>query len=113
EPPGRAARDHLAVPVGVAAHGPAFVDLVADGPHALVAGTTGSGKSELLVSWVLALAGRIPPDRVSFLLVDFKGGSAFAPLAQLPHVVGVVSDLDPASARRAVESLRAELRRRE
>lgn len=93
--------------------GPVQVDLERDGPHALVAGTTGSGKSELLVSWVLALAARRPPAELAFLLIDFKGGSSFAPLAPLPHVAGVVSDLDEATATRAVESLRAELRRRE
>lgn len=111
--PGIVAERGLAVAVGVDARGLVTVDLERDGPHALVAGTTGSGKSELLISWVLALAHRHPPDRVVFLLIDFKGGSAFAPLARLPHVVGVVSDLDPSTARRAVESLRAELRRRE
>jgi S-DNA-T family DNA segregation ATPase FtsK/SpoIIIE len=67
----------------------------------------------LLVSWVVALATRRPPAELAFLLVDFKGGSSFAPLMALPHVAGVVSDLDEATATRAVESLRAELRRRE
>lgn len=99
--------------LGRDAAGPVHVDLEQDGPHALVAGTTGSGKSELLVSWVLALAARRPPAELAFLLVDFKGGSSFAPLLPLPHVAGVVSDLDEATATRAVESLRAELRRRE
>lgn len=102
-----------AATIGLDADGPVLVDLERDGPHALVAGTTGSGKSELLVTWVLALAARRPPGEVSFLLVDFKGGAAFAPLEALPHVVGVVSDLDEATAARAVRSLRAELRRRE
>jgi len=99
--------------LGSGAAGPVHVDLEQHGPHALVAGTTGAGKSELLVSWVLALASRRPPAELAFLLVDFKGGSAFAPLAGLPHVAGVVSDLDEGTATRAVESLRAELRRRE
>ncbi len=98
---------------GSDAHGPVWLDLVAQGPHALIAGTTGSGKSELLVAWVVALAALNPPSRLSFLLVDFKGGAAFAPLADLPHVVGILSDLDGRLAARAVESLRAELRRRE
>ncbi|PZQ91806.1 MAG: hypothetical protein DI534_02285 [Leifsonia xyli] len=89
------------------------LDLVDQGPHALVAGTTGAGKSELLVSWVIALAARHPPSELAFLLVDFKGGAAFAPLTVLPHVAGIVSDLDPSTAARAVQSLRAELRRRE
>jgi S-DNA-T family DNA segregation ATPase FtsK/SpoIIIE len=106
-------RAGLASPLGVAADGVALVDLVADGPHAVVAGTTGSGKSELLVSWVLGMAAGRSPDEVSFVLVDFKGGAAFAPLAGLPHVLGTLSDLDAALARRAIESLRAEVRRRE
>jgi S-DNA-T family DNA segregation ATPase FtsK/SpoIIIE len=106
-------RRGLNAPLGVAADGIAMVDLVADGPHAVVAGTTGSGKSELLVSWVLGMAAGRSPRAVSFVLVDFKGGAAFAPLAGLPHVLGTVSDLDAALARRAIESIRAEVRRRE
>jgi S-DNA-T family DNA segregation ATPase FtsK/SpoIIIE len=99
--------------LGVGAEGIVTVDLEQHGPHALVAGTTGSGKSELLVSWVLALASRRPPRELAFLLIDFKGGASFSPLAALPHVAGVVSDLDAGGALRAVESLRAEVRRRE
>jgi S-DNA-T family DNA segregation ATPase FtsK/SpoIIIE len=103
----------LWAPIGRGASGLVGVDLVADGPHALVAGTTGSGKSELLVSWVLAMAhGRSPAD-VSFLLIDFKGGAAFAPLSGLPHVCATLSDLDAPLTRRAVESLKAEVLRRE
>lgn len=89
------------------------VDLVGDGPHAVVAGMTGSGKSELLVSWVVALCARYSTREVTFLLADFKGGTAFARLTRLPHVTGVITDLDPAAARRAIESLRAEIRWRE
>nr|WP_246287123.1 FtsK/SpoIIIE domain-containing protein [Schumannella luteola] len=104
----------LAAPLGLAVDGrPVLVDLVDDGPHAIVGGTTGSGKSELLVTWVLGMAARTPPSQLSLLLVDFKGGAAFAPLEQLPHVVGVLSDLDSQAARRAVVSLRTELLRRE
>lgn len=92
---------------------PIELDLVRDGPHALVGGTTGSGKSELLTSWVLALAANHPPERLNLLLVDFKGGSAFGMVQRLPHLVGLVTDLDARVARRALESLRAELRHRE
>ncbi|MDQ1529958.1 MAG: segregation ATPase FtsK/SpoIIIE, family, partial [Microbacteriaceae bacterium] len=92
---------------------PLDLDLVADGPHAVIGGTTGSGKSALLTAWVLALAAAHPPHAVSLLLVDCKGGAAFDALAALPHVVGVVTDLDGEQTARAVESLRAELRRRE
>ncbi|HEV7741602.1 MAG TPA: FtsK/SpoIIIE domain-containing protein [Pseudolysinimonas sp.] len=103
----------LSATIGSDATGPVGVDLIAQGPHALIAGTTGSGKSELLVSWVLSMAHGRSPDLVSFLLIDFKGGAAFAPLAGLPHVLATLSDLDARLTRRAVESLRAELLRRE
>lgn len=99
--------------LGIGVDGPVTVDLVTDGPHAVVGGTTGSGKSELLVTWVLAIASAHGPDAVTFLLVDFKGGAAFAPLRGLPHVVGTVTDLDESTALRALESLAAELRHRE
>lgn len=89
------------------------LDLVADGPHAIVTGMTGSGKSELLVTWVTALATGHSPAQLAFVLADFKGGTAFDALAALPQVSAVISDLDEAGARRGVESLRAELRRRE
>ncbi|MDQ0613181.1 S-DNA-T family DNA segregation ATPase FtsK/SpoIIIE [Microbacterium sp. W4I4] len=89
------------------------VDLVEDGPHAIVTGMTGTGKSELLTSWVAALAAVHAPEDVAFVLVDFKGGTAFDPLRRLPHVVAVVTDLDAEGARRGVGSLTAELRRRE
>nr|WP_255525935.1 FtsK/SpoIIIE domain-containing protein [Frigoribacterium sp. CG_9.8] len=90
-----------------------MIDLVSHGPHAVIGGTTGSGKSELLVSWVLAMARVHAPSVVNFLLVDFKGGASFASLADLPHVVGIVTDLDERTAHRAMLSLRAELKFRE
>jgi len=95
------------------ADGPVAIDLVADGPHAVIGGTTGSGKSELLVAWVVALAGRYPPSHVAVLLVDFKGGASFAALEPLPHCVGMISDLDQSAALRALSSLTAEIRYRE
>ncbi len=95
-------------------HGaPSPVDLVADGPHAVVGGTTGSGKSVLLTAWLLAMAMAHPPERLSMVLLDCKGGAAFDPLLPLPHVVGVVTDLELATIDRVVRGLRAELRRRE
>lgn len=99
--------------IGLAAGAPAVIDLVADGPHAVVAGVTGSGKSELLITWILALCATHTTEQVTFLLADFKGGTAFDGLTGVPHVTGVITDLDGAGARRAIESLRAELRRRE
>ena len=99
--------------IGVAGDGVVDVDLVRDGPHALLAGTTGAGKSELLRSLVAGLAVGSSPDHITFVLIDYKGGSTFDSCADLPHVVGVVTDLDEHLANRALRSLYAELRRRE
>jgi S-DNA-T family DNA segregation ATPase FtsK/SpoIIIE len=107
------ARDRLVATLGRTAHGPLEVDLCRQGPHALVAGTTGSGKSELLQTLISGLALNHPPDRCSFLLVDYKGGAAFAEAAALPHTVGLVTDLDGQTTARALRSLAAELTRRE
>ncbi|MFC7432713.1 MULTISPECIES: FtsK/SpoIIIE domain-containing protein [unclassified Agrococcus] len=92
---------------------PLTIDLAVDGPHAVVGGTTGSGKSELLVAWIAALARRHDPSELAVLLVDFKGGASFEALRDLRHCVGVVTDLDEHGAERAIESLRAEIRHRE
>lgn len=99
--------------VGRTATDPLYLDLHTQGPHALVGGTTGAGKSELLQTWVLGMALGYSPQRVNFLFVDYKGGAAFAELVKLPHTVGVVTDLTPHLVRRAITSLRAELRHRE
>ncbi len=102
------------VVLGVGTDGEPFVvDLAADGPHALVAGTTGSGKSELLQTLVAGLAVANRPDEMAFVLVDYKGGAAFKDCARLPHTVGTVTDLDGHLTERALQSLGAELRRRE
>jgi S-DNA-T family DNA segregation ATPase FtsK/SpoIIIE len=102
-----------AAPIGVTAGGPLIVDLVVDGPHALLAGTTGSGKSELLRTLVASLAATNSPDHLTFVLIDYKGGSAFDVCADLPHTVGLVTDLDGHLATRALTCLEAELRYRE
>ena len=102
-----------AAPLGLAADGVVEIDLVRDGPHALVAGTTGAGKSELLRTLVVSLAARCSPDHLTFVLVDYKGGATFDACADLPHTVGLVTDLDDRLAERALTSLEAELRRRE
>ena len=89
------------------------LDLRTNGPHALVGGTTGAGKSEFLQAWVLGMATAHSPDRVTFLFVDYKGGAAFADAVELPHTVGLVTDLSQHLVRRALTSLRAELHHRE
>lgn len=108
----------LSVDIGLTAEGPIAIDLAADGPHMVVVGTTGSGKSEFLRSFVLSIALRTSPANVNFILFDYKGGAAFDACVQLPHVVGVVTDLDLDDgknkvATRVLSGLEAELRRRE
>ncbi|MDP8974773.1 MAG: FtsK/SpoIIIE domain-containing protein [Actinomycetota bacterium] len=107
------ARPRPATPLGVGEGGPFEVDLGLDGPHVLVAGTTGSGKSELLRSMVVGLASSVSPEQLTFVLVDFKGGSAFEACSRLPHTVGFVTDLDEQLGERALRCLEAELRHRE
>ena len=99
--------------IGISGEGPVEVDLVSDGPHLLVAGTTGAGKSEFLRTLVGGLAASASPDHVAFLLIDFKGGSAFDCLADLPHTVGLVTDLSPEETQRTLRCLEAELKTRE
>lgn len=99
--------------LGVGDCGQAWVDLVADGPHALVVGTTGAGKSELLTSWLLQLAWAHSPSALQLILVDYKGGTCLGPLKRLPHCVDLLTDLEPAATARAIEAISAQLRRRE
>ena len=116
---------NLKAPVGKYSGGDLNVDLRIDGPHGLVGGTTGAGKSEFLQAYLVGLAASHGPDRITFLLVDYKGGSAFGGLVDqfdeqgrrdwvgLRHTVGMITDLTPALVQRALVSLRAELHRRE
>lgn len=92
---------------------PCRLDLIRQGPHALIAGTTGSGKSVFLETWCLSLACSYPPDRLNFVFLDFKGGATFQKLKHLPHTVGNVSDLNIPHAMRALRALEYELKRRE
>lgn len=103
----------LSAEIGVVEGDLFTLDLVDDGPHAVVIGMTGAGKSELLTTWAAGLCRGRGVDEVALLLVDFKGGRAFDALAALPHVTGVLTDLDDGGAVRAVQSLRAEILHRE
>lgn len=106
----------LAVPLGVS--GPdEVVDLNlherAHGPHGLIAGTTGSGKSELIQSYILSLAVNFHPYDVAFLLIDYKGGGMANLFKNLPHLVGTITNLDKSQSMRALESINAELKKRQ
>lgn len=103
----------LAAPVGVSEDGVLTLDFVRHGPHGLLAGTTGSGKSELLRTLVTGLAATLDPEHAVFVLFDYKGGSAFDRCADLPHVVGLVTDLEEHQAQLALRQLGVELRTRE
>jgi S-DNA-T family DNA segregation ATPase FtsK/SpoIIIE len=99
----------LRVRLGVGENGPVSLDLVADGPHILIAGTTGSGKSEALRTIIGSLAHDHSPAAVTFALIDFKGGAGLGPCTGLPHVTSVLTDLEPHLARRCLLALAAEL----
>ncbi|MFW0774599.1 FtsK/SpoIIIE domain-containing protein [Paenarthrobacter nitroguajacolicus] len=108
-----ATQDGLSAVLGRGHSGQLTFDFKLDGPHLLVAGTTGSGKSELLRTLVASLALSDSPDRTTFLFFDFKGGSGLRPLAGLPHCVGLLTDLSKYRLDRALVSLRGEIRYRE
>ena len=103
----------LSVVIGHAQSGPVALDLVSDGPHALVAGCTGSGKSEALLGWLASIAHCYSPERVRFILIDYKGGSTFARLANLPHTQALLTDLDAGATARALDGIASVLRSRE
>lgn len=95
----------LRTPIGKDASGIVDIDLVKHGPHALIAGTTGSGKSEALRTWLLGLCASYSPSRLRLVLVDYKGGSALTPLTALPHTETVLTDLNLGHSSRALRGL--------
>ena len=99
----------LVCPIGIGPSGVVEIDLVADGPHALIGGTSGSGKSELLQSIVAGLAMNYPAAHLNFLFIDYKGGASSQVFEALPHTVGFVTNLTADRSRRALVSLKAEL----
>src|SRR5690606_27902823 len=117
----RSTRDFLRVPIGVDdTGGTVLLDLKESAqlgmcPHGLCVGATGSGKSEMLRTLVAALAISHPPEDLSMILVDYKGGAAFAPFADLPHVAGIIDNLadDAGLTERARSSIAGEVVRRQ
>lgn len=85
----------------------------AHGPHGLVAGTTGSGKSEIVQSYILSLAVNFHPHEVGFLLIDYKGGGMAGLFKNLPHLLGTITNLDGSESMRAMASIKSELARRQ
>lgn len=112
----RRAYQSMAVPLGLRGQDDIVnLDLheKAHGPHGLIAGTTGSGKSELIQSYILSLAVNFHPHEVAFLLIDYKGGGMANLFKDLPHVLGTITNLDGAQSMRALTSIKAELQRRQ
>lgn len=106
----------LRVPIGMeAGNRQCFLDIHehAHGPHGLVAGTSGSGKSELLQTWILSLAVNYSPEDVAFFLVDFKGGGMANQFQELPHLAGAVTNLSENQIYRALVSIKSENTRRQ
>lgn len=112
----------LAVPVGVATDGSLFtLDLHEkfQGPHGLVAGMTGSGKSEFIITYILSMAINFHPDEVAFILIDYKGGGLAGAFddprngIHLPHLVGTITNLDGSAIQRSLVSIQSELTRRQ
>ncbi|OFK22487.1 type VII secretion protein EssC [Olsenella sp. HMSC062G07] len=87
------------------------------GPHGLVAGTTGSGKSEFIITYILSLCANYAPDQVAFVLIDYKGGGLAGAFDneryRLPHLAGTITNLDGAAISRSLVSIKSELKRRQ
>jgi S-DNA-T family DNA segregation ATPase FtsK/SpoIIIE len=106
----------LAATIGVDRYGEAFkLDLheQAHGPHGLVAGMTGSGKSEFIIAYILSMAVNFHPYEVAFILIDYKGGGMAKSFENIPHTAGVITNLDGNGIKRSLASMRSELHRRE
>lgn len=85
----------------------------AHGPHGLIAGTTGSGKSEFIMTYILAMAVNYHPSEVAFILIDYKGGGMAKAFENLPHTAGIITNLDGSEVNRSLVSIKSELRRRQ
>lgn len=108
--------ESMAAPLGVMANGNIlYLDLheKKHGPHGLVAGTTGSGKSEILQSYILSMASLYHPYDVGFVIIDFKGGGMVNQFKDLPHLIGSITNIDGREIERSLLSIKAELKKRQ
>lgn len=107
--------ESMAAPIGIAKNGIVYLDLhdKAHGPHGLVAGTTGAGKSEILQTYILAMATLYHPYEVGFVLIDFKGGGMAKQFEKLPHLMGTITNIDGKEINRSLKSIKAELDKRQ
>lgn len=107
--------ESMSVPVGVNQSGIVSLDLhdTGDGPHGLVAGTTGSGKSELLQTYLMMLATRFHPYEIAFLIIDFKGGGMANQFRSLPHLTGTITNIEGKTVERSLRFIKAELEKRQ
>ena len=105
----------MAAPLGVSKTGVVNLDLhdKAHGPHGLVAGTTGSGKSEILQTYILSMATLFSPTEVGFVIIDFKGGGMVNQFRELPHLMGAITNIDGKEINRSLKSIKAELQKRQ
>ncbi|KKK39017.1 hypothetical protein WQ57_05710 [Mesobacillus campisalis] len=106
----------IETPIGVDNSGELFkLDLHEKyhGPHGLIAGMTGSGKSEFIMTFILSLAVNYHPDEVAFILIDYKGGGMANAFTDLPHLAGTITNLDGAAVNRSLISIQSELKRRQ
>ena len=105
----------MAAPIGVSKAGKISLDLhdKAHGPHGLVAGTTGSGKSEILQTYILSAATLFHPYEISFVIIDFKGGGMVNQFKALPHLLGAITNIDGKEIDRSLRSIKAELQKRQ
>jgi S-DNA-T family DNA segregation ATPase FtsK/SpoIIIE len=110
---GRGNDPGLNAPIGIGEDGVFILDLIESGPHGIIGGTTGSGKSELLRTIVSSLALTNDAEHLNMAFIDFKGEGSFREFSPLPHFVGMVTDLSGSLAERALVCLEAELKRRE
>lgn len=105
----------MAAPLGISKTGTVYLDLhdKAHGPHGLVAGTTGSGKSELLQTYILSMSTLFSPTEVGFVIIDFKGGGMVNQFRELPHLIGAITNIDGKEINRSLKSIKAELQKRQ